>query len=179
MRLVFPVVIAIVSGLCVACSSAAMQSVAATTEATIELTITPPPTRAIVENTPEATSDLSPTLHVWWPDALAPASDQKAALMLADYVDTFRATIPELSIEMRLKKAQDSGGIMETLRTASAVAPDALPDITLLRRADLLAAVDAGFIQPLHGLVTSAVLGDLYPAGLDLGRVDGMLYGLA
>jgi len=68
---------------------------------------------------------------------------------------------------------------METLRTASAVASDALPDITLLRRADLLAAVDAGYIQPLQGQVTSAVLGDLYPAGLDLGRIDGTLYGLA
>lgn len=179
MRLVFPLAIALVSGLCAACSPTATQSVAATTEATIALTVTLPPTRAMAENTPEATDSVSPTLHVWWPDALSPTSNEKASLMLAEYVDTFRATIPELTIEMRLKKAQDSGGIIETLRTAYAVAPDALPDITLLRRTDLLTAVDAGFIQPMQGQVTSAVLGDLYPSALDLGRVDGMLYGLA
>jgi ABC-type glycerol-3-phosphate transport system substrate-binding protein len=180
MRFVFSVLIALVLALCAACGpSTASPSVAATTEATIELTVTAPPTQTSVEITPEATPDTSPTLHVWWPDALAPASNQKATLALADYVDAFRATIPDLAVEMRLKKAQDSGGIMETLRTGYTVAPDALPDITLLRRSDLLAAVDAGYIQPMQGLVTSAVLGDLYPAALDLGRVNSTLYGLA
>ncbi|MEP6985196.1 MAG: extracellular solute-binding protein [Chloroflexota bacterium] len=179
MRLVLPFMTVIALSMCVACGPAAAQSVAATTEATIELTVTPPPTLAMAEATPEATSSTSPTLHVWWPDALSPTSNQKATLTLADNVDTFRATIPDLSIEMRLKKAQDSGGIIDTLETAYAVAPDALPDITLLRRSDLLAAVDAGYVQPMQGQVTSAVLGDLYPAALDLGRVDGTLYGLA
>jgi ABC-type glycerol-3-phosphate transport system substrate-binding protein len=47
-----------------------------------------------------------------------------------------------------------------------------------LRRADLLAAVAAGYVQPLEGSVTSAVLGDLYPAALELGRVNGIVYGL-
>jgi ABC-type glycerol-3-phosphate transport system substrate-binding protein len=179
MRLVLPVTLALFAAFCAACDVAATQTVAETTsEATIVLTTTPP-TLTIPEITPEVDSGESPTLRVWWPDALAPTSNQKASLMLADYVDTFRATIPELTIETRLKKAQDSGGIIETLKTASAVAPDALPDITLLRRNDVLAAVDAGLIQPIHGLVTSAILGDLYPTALDLGRVDGTLYSLA
>jgi len=179
MRLAFSVMLAFFVALCVACDSPSAQSVSATTEATIVLTTTPPPTLALVETTPEATSNVAPTLRIWLPDALAPTSNQKASLMLADYVDTFRASIPQLTIEMRLKKAQDSGSVIDTLRTAYTVAPDAMPDITLLRRNDMLAGVDAGFIQPLQGQVTSAVLGDLYPTALDLGRVDGTLYGLA
>ncbi len=179
MRLVFLTMLALFSALCVACDSPSAQAVSATTEATIVLTTTALPTLMLPDSTPETSDGASPTLHIWWPDALSPTSDQKAALMLANYVDTFRATIPDLTIEMRLKKAQDSGGIIETLETANTVAPDAMPDITLLRRNDILAAVDAGLIQPLQGQVTSAVLGDLYPAALDLGRIDGTLYGLA
>ncbi|MBI1281141.1 MAG: extracellular solute-binding protein [Anaerolineaceae bacterium] len=179
MRLVFAVFLALFAALCVSCASPSAQLVSATTEATIVLSMTPPPLLPVAEVTPDVTTEAPPTLHIWWPDSLAPTSNQKASLMLADYVDTFRATIPELTIEMRLKKSQDSGGVIETLRTAYAVAPDAMPDITLLRRNDMLAAVDAGFIQPIQGQVTSAVLGDLYPTALDLGRVNGTLYGLA
>lgn len=179
MRVLFSVVLVFLGGICMACGSSGSQAVAATTEATLVLTDTPPPTPILVDTTSEPDSNISPTLRVWWPDALEPSGNEKAALMLADYVDTFRATIPELTVELRMKKSQDSGGIFETLRTANTVAPAALPDITLLRRSDLLAAVEAGLIQPMQGQVTSAVLGDLYPAALDLSRVDGTLYGLA
>ncbi len=179
MRVLFSVVLVFLGGICMACGSSGSQAVAATTEATLVLTDTPLPTPILVDTTSEPDSNASPSLRVWWPDALAPSGNEKAALMLADYVDTFRATIPELTVELRMKKSQDSGGIFDTLRTANTVAPAALPDITLLRRSDLLAAVEAGLIQPMQGQVTSAVLGDLYPAALDLSRVDGTLYGLA
>lgn len=129
--------------------------------------------------TPEATPDTPITLHVWWPDALAPSTQERAALLLADNVETFRSISPDIMVEMRLKRSQGVGGIMETLRTASLVAPTALPDIALVRRADLLTAVRSGYVQSIQGQVTSAVLGDLYPAALDLGRVSGVLYGLA
>lgn len=144
------------------------------------LTVTPAPTAESLIATPpvEPTPGGPLNLLAWWPDALAPAGQEKATLQLADDVDTFHASVPNVRVEIRLKKAQDAGGVMETLRAASAVAPRALPDVTLLRRTDLLAAVAAGYIQPLEGLVTSAVLGDLYPAALDLGRVDGVVYGL-
>lgn len=179
MRVLFSVVLVFLGGICMACGPSGSQAVAATTEATLVLMDTPPPTPIRVDTTSEPDSNISPTLRVWWPDALEPSGNEKAALMLADYVDTFRATIPELTVELRMKKSQDSGGIFDTLRTANTVAPAALPDITLLRRSDLLAAVEAGLIQPMQGQVTSAVLGDLYPAALDLSRVDGTLYGLA
>jgi ABC-type glycerol-3-phosphate transport system substrate-binding protein len=58
------------------------------------------------------------------------------------------------------------------------VAPGALPDLTLLRREDLLAAVEAGLIYPLEGEISATVLGDLYPSALGLGQVEGQLYGV-
>lgn len=182
MRIVYSVSFFILSTLSVACTPMSAQSELITAEATISLTDTPSATAsATLElETAEATDEnTSATLRVWWPDSLEPAGNQTAALTLADYMETFQATVPELAVEIRLKKAQDIGGIIQTLRTASTVAPNALPDITLLRRSDFLAAVDAGYIRPIQGLVTSAILGDLYPAALDLGRVDGMLYGLS
>ena len=67
---------------------------------------------------------------------------------------------------------------MATLRTANNVAPGALPDMTLIRREDLLSAAQSGLIYPLEGLVPSAILGDLYDVALELGQVDGQIYGL-
>ncbi|MEZ4670271.1 MAG: extracellular solute-binding protein [Anaerolineae bacterium] len=138
---------------------------------TVSQLITPTPT---VSPTPSGPI----TLTVWWPDTLVPASQESASLQLADYIDSFHTTTSEGRIETRQKKVQDVGGIMETLKAASAVAPAALPDVTLLRRADLLTAIAAGYIQPIDGLITSAVLGDLYPTALELGRLNGIMYGL-
>ncbi len=182
MRVVYVIPVFVLSALSVACSPMSAQSALVTAEAIIELTATPSATVAAtadLETTEASEDNVAPTLRVWWPDSLEPAGNQTAALTLAEYMETFRSTVPDLSVEIRLKKAQDIGGIIQTLRTASAVAPEALPDITLLRRSDFLAAVDAGYIRPIQGLVTSAILGDLYPAALDLGRVNGMLYGLS
>ncbi|MCA0457268.1 MAG: extracellular solute-binding protein [Chloroflexi bacterium] len=184
MRIVHSVLILCLSALSVACSPTLGQPVAVTAEATIGLTDTPPLPTPSATAEPDATEEIlgdntMPTLRVWWPDSLEPAGNQTAALMLADYMETFRTTVPDLTLDLRLKKAQDIGGIIQTLRSAITVAPDALPDITLLRRSDFLAAVEAGYLQPIQGSVTSAILGDLYPAALDLGRVDGVLYGLS
>ncbi len=180
MRVVLVMFTAVLAAFCMACAPMTAQSVPITPEATPGSTNTPGAILPTFEPVADATEEnVAPTLRVWWPDVLQPTGNEKAALQLADYVDTFRATIPELTVEVRLKKAQDVGGIIETIRAASEVAPDALPDITLLRRSDLLAAVDAGFIRSIQGQVTSAVLGDLYPAALDLGRVEGTLYGVS
>jgi ABC-type glycerol-3-phosphate transport system substrate-binding protein len=53
-----------------------------------------------------------------------------------------------------------------------------MPDLTLIQRSDLLAAVQAGLVHPWEGRVSSAVIGDLHSAALRLGQVDGQLYGL-
>lgn len=135
----------------------------------------PVPTLAL---TPEATVPSLQSLVVWWPEPVAPVGDIQASVILTEQMDGFLAAHPDILLETRLKKPRDVGGIMETLRAASAVAPGALPDVTLLRRDDLLTAVRDGLVQPLEGHVSSAILGNLYTAALELGQVNGQLYGL-
>jgi ABC-type glycerol-3-phosphate transport system substrate-binding protein len=127
---------------------------------------------------PEATADGPRKLKIWLPEPFAPPNNKEASILLADQIDSFQATQADLIVEARLKKASDVGGIMNTLRTASVVAPGALPDLTLLRREDLRVAVQMGLAQPLDGKISAAVMGDFYPAAQLLGEVNGRLYGL-
>lgn len=175
---VFCRILAAVIGLLLAACAPGDGTVQITTEPLTLPTLAPtqlPPTPAA---TPEATAALPLELVVWWPEPVAPVGDIQASVILTEQTDGFLAANPDILLESRLKKPRDVGGIMETLRAASAVAPGALPDVTLLRRDDLLAAVRDGLAQPLEGHVSSAVLGNLYTAALELGQVGGQLYGL-
>lgn len=141
---------------------------------------TPAPT-ATATLTPTATSTPAPAvLSIWWPEPLAPLDNSAAAALLAEQISGFEAAQGgDVRVELRLKREGDLGGIMATLRAASPVAPGALPDLTLLPRSDLLAAVQDGLVFPLEGLVSSAVLGDLFEPALRLGQVNNTLYGVS
>lgn len=128
--------------------------------------------------TPVATEVGPQRLTVWWPEPLAPLDNETAAEVLSEQLSAFQRETSNVSVELRLKRVEDVGGIMSTLRTASAVAPGALPDLTLLRRDDLLVAAQAGLIQPLGGRLSPAVLEDLQNVGIELGSISGELYGL-
>lgn len=134
--------------------------------------VSPTPDLTAVPSTPEP-----PKLLVWVPDVLLPQDDSPVTTLFISEVNEFSAQ-SGVEIELRRKKADDVGGILATLRSAAVVAPVALPDVTLLRRADLTRAVEAGLIQPLEGRVSSSVIAELFPAALRLGRVDNQLFGL-
>lgn len=132
---------------------------------------------ATVTPTPPATpTPAGPiTLTIWWPE---PLDNSDAADILSQQISAFQAANDDVLVQLRLKTVSDVGSIMPTLRTASAVAPGALPDLTLLRRADLESAVTSGLVYSLEGLIPSAVQGNLYTPALNLGQVDNTLYGL-
>lgn len=155
--------------------NAAVTAERLTTPTSAPIMPSPSPVEPEILLTPEGPLQLT----VWWPDTLTTSNDDQSSLLLSSQVDSFDTTRPDIQVDVRLKKSQDSGGIMETLRTASTVAPSALPDVTLLRRQDLLNAVKLGIVQPVEERTSSATLGDLYPAALEMGRVDGTLYGLS
>lgn len=142
-------------------------------------TDTPTP-EATITPTPAATSTPAPAvLSIWWPEPLAPVDNSDAADLLSEQISGFQAAQGgDVLVDLRLKREGDLGGIMATLRAASPVAPGALPDLTLMQRSDLLAAAHDGLVFPLEGLVSSAVVGDLFQPALQLGQVDGALYGV-
>lgn len=171
----------IMSGLLVACGGAAAsvnsavtaESIVTPTQAAVAQEPTPLPT-----STPEPTPLQMPTLVIWWPETLAPLNNSEAAELLSEQISGFKAAQGNVEVQLRRKLDTGVGGIMSTLRAAAPVASGALPDLTLLRREDLLAAVQAGLVYPMDGKMPAAVLNDFYPSALGLGQVNGVLYGL-
>lgn len=168
----------------VACSGqSAVTSAAQATEI-----IQPPNTPTVTSSLPTATLSATEeivaptTLHVWWPEPLAPVDDEDAADLLSAQISAFQNANPTVMVDFRLKAVldvggQDIGSLMSTLRTAAGVAPSVLPDLTLIRRADLLAAAQAGLLQPLRA--PADILNDLHPVITELGSAEGETYGLA
>ncbi len=136
-------------------------------------TATPTPTV-----TPMPTEAGPVRLSIWWPEPLAPLDNGDAVDVLSEQMTAFQTAQGNVVVDLRWKNEQGPGGILSTLRSASPVAPGALPDLTLMRRSDLLQAVQAQLVYPLDDKISSAIMGDLYNAAVELGTVEGRLYGL-
>ncbi len=115
---------------------------------------------------------------MWWPDELYPQTAGEAEDILLDQFEAFRLTYTSYEMDMRRKRTSGMGGIMPSLRTAGPVAPGALPDLTLMRRADMLVAATEGLIVPLDSWLPSDLVGDLLPGTQTLGEINGLLYGV-
>lgn len=131
---------------------------------------TPPPATPTPEPGPL-------TLIVWLPDTLASADQPLARAEINRQVQAFNASQRRIIVEMRLKMVNDTGGIMSTLRAASSVAPGSLPDLTLLRRQDLVPAQRDGLIRSLDGKLPPTQISSLETA-LKLGQVNNQWVGL-
>lgn len=135
--------------------------------------VTPSPTP-----TPQSTP-VRLKVRVWWPDELYPASGTSAETLLLSQFDGFQTTYSTYELEVRRKRSNGLGGILPTVRTASIVAPGALPDLTLMRRSDMITAATEGLVVPLDGLIPSDLVnGNLLGGARALGEIDGVLYGV-
>ncbi len=138
------------------------------------------PLPPVPTNFPTESANL-PAQHfvVWFPETLAPSDNPDVATLLNDQLNGFIAEQDEaLTIEFRLRRYAETGGILPTLRTANKVAPGALPDITLVRREDLPALIQEGIPVLLEGHLSSSIIGDLFPPALQMGRVQNQIYAL-
>jgi ABC-type glycerol-3-phosphate transport system substrate-binding protein len=155
-------------------------TVAATEVVTQEASATVVATVEVDANvmTPEPTPAGPRELVIWWPEPLAPLDNEDAADLLSEQLSAFQQENETIVIDFRLKQVGSVGGVMATLRSASAVAPGALPDVTLLRRNDLLIAAQNRLIFPLDEAQFPAVLEDLPSIGVELGTAENALYGL-
>ncbi len=118
-------------------------------------------------------------VRVWWPDELYPPEGDPAHNVLEDQFKSFAQTYTTVELEVRRKRTTGLGGILATLRTASPVAPGALPDLTLMRRADMITAANEGLIVPLGDWVPDDVAeSNLLPGVRSLGEINGVLYGV-
>lgn len=128
--------------------------------------------------------DATPTtpppivLTVWIPDTLYNPQDQASAAILEEQFENFRRTHSALVLDIRLKKAEGNGGLLNTLLAGQAVAPRAMPDLILIRRSDLERAVQNGAIKPIDTWLPDTMRENLLPTVLELGTFNQTLYGL-
>jgi ABC-type glycerol-3-phosphate transport system substrate-binding protein len=128
--------------------------------------------------TPTATPSPQPRIQIWWPDELYPVDSSEAETILFNQFEDFRQTYRMLDLDVRRKRSAGLGGILTTLRSAVPVAPNALPDLTLMRRSDMLTAATEGLIAPLESWAPPDVLDGLLPGARRLGEINGILYGI-
>jgi ABC-type glycerol-3-phosphate transport system substrate-binding protein len=120
-----------------------------------------------------------PTVRIWWPDELYPQQAGTAQDILDSQFEGFRLAYSAYDLEVRRKRSNGLGGILPMLRTAGPVAPGALPDLTLMRRADMVTAATEGLIYPLTDWVPSDLVGGNLLSGVrTLGEIDGVLFGV-
>ncbi len=146
-------------------------------------TATPSPTAIPPTPTPTPTptpsSDpLVVTLTLWVPDSLDPYGEGAGAVLLAGQLDEFHQAHGEIQVAVIVKKAKGRGGLLDFLRTASAVAPTVLPDLIVLDVDDLRVAAQAGLLQPLDGLLPDDLVTDRFPFAVGMGEVDGQTMGM-
>ncbi len=137
---------------------------------------TPPPT-AIATTTllPEQGTQI---LRIWLPAQFNPAAENPPAKLLAQRLKKFESEHPGLKIEVRLKKAEAEGEILNSLSVTSAAAPSQLPDLILLSRSDLESAALKGLLHPIDGLSTSLEDPNWYGYAQQLGHIQNTGYGL-
>ncbi|NDJ79102.1 MAG: extracellular solute-binding protein [Chloroflexi bacterium] len=152
-----------------------------TTDNTLTDDSTLPSTRSTNPSSADAQQPPPPAAStevvVWWPVDLYPDAGSTAEVLLLDQFDGFRET-SSYGLEVRQKRASGLGVILPTLRTAEPVAPGAMPDLTLMRRSDMMTAATEELIIPLDEWVPGDMLDDLIPGVRELGEIDGQLYGI-
>ena len=127
---------------------------------------------------PPDTSPQERLIRVWWPDTLYALDDEGVSDIIENQVEDFNRLNPNYNGEVRIKRSDGQGSALSTLLAAQQVAPSAIPDLVLLKRSDLVQAARNGVITPIDDWVPDAIRDDVLPGIINLGEVDGTLYGL-
>lgn len=117
-------------------------------------------------------------LTLWIPPTFSPGAPSPAGALLADRLEEFKATHPQVDLVVRTKAASGTAGLLDTLAAASVAAPAALPDVIAIDPTGLRTAAIKGLIVPLNGLVTEPGSPEWYEHALSSSQVDGKLFGL-
>lgn len=144
-----------------------------TPAANAQQTVTPKPS-----STPTVLPTPIETLTLWVPPEFDPASGSPAGNLLKARLEEFTRQNGGVAVQVRVKAASGAGGLLESLSAAGEVAPEALPGVVALSRADLEIAALKGLIVPLDGLSTAIDEQDWYNYSRQLAMVQGATFAL-
>lgn len=147
---------------------------------------TQPTNTPVIKNIPTFVPTLQTTLtpnaakiiRIWLPSQFSPAVTTSAGKLLQYRLDEFTARRPGVSIEVRLKSQEGPAGLLASLTTASAAAPQSLPDIVALPRPALEAAALKGLLHSFDGLSRNMEDNDWYENARQLAQVQNSVFGL-
>lgn len=122
--------------------------------------------------TPDTTRD---SVLIWWPASIYPDSGSAAERTLLGQLDALHQA-EDVTVSIRLKKAEGAGSIADTMRTASQVAPSVMPDITLLRYSQIVTSAGLRLVQPIDAKTLN--FEDSFRSTGPLTRVQGTVYGV-
>jgi ABC-type glycerol-3-phosphate transport system substrate-binding protein len=128
--------------------------------------------------TPTATPAQPKSLILWVSPFFAPDVDTEAGLLLAERLHSFEEAHAGLVIEVRTKSERGVGGLLDSLVTARAAAPDSLPDLVMLDPDAVQSAAAQGILAPLEDLLASPASPDWYDYALPASTSDGSLVAL-
>lgn len=120
----------------------------------------------------------TPSLQIWLPEQFNLSAENPVAELLTERLREFESQHSRLKIEVRIKKAETEGDILNALSITSAAAPSVLPDLVLLSRADLEMAALLGLLHPIDGLSTALDDPNWYSYAQQLARIQNTGYGL-
>ena len=128
----------------------------------------------------EPASSAVRQLKVWLPAPLISDESANAYQLLSEHTAEFSAS-NNIDATYRIKDVGKIGGIVASIRAGKEVAPEALPDVALIRRRDFGPALASEYLQSLETLFSSSLLNDLDDS-VEFGQIpleNGLsLYGL-
>lgn len=157
--------------------------------AAVQATATTSPSPTLIredvqtEATPFITATVEPAdepldLVLWMVEEVSPTAEGELGDFMANSLQTFSRSHPDIEVEVILKKAGGKGGMLDFLRTAKEVAPSILPDVAVLDATDLTQAYAGDLIQPLAGQLDRSLVQDLLPAARRMGTIEDELVGV-
>ena len=143
-------------------------------------TISPSEQAALVTTSPQSVAEITTqhVLTIWIPPQFDPESGTPAGDQFKDRLASFVSEYPNVQIDVRIKAVSGPGGLLESLTTTSAAAPDALPNLILLNRSGLETASLKGMISPLDEISAAIDNPDWYEYARELAIIQGTVYGL-
>jgi multiple sugar transport system substrate-binding protein len=162
----------------VACAGFPQGGTAVPSETTAPTETAPPSvTSTPALPSPEATNSQV-ILTIWLPPQFDPDSDSLAGSLLQARLNEFSKRRPGVRIVTRIKAMTGPGGLLDSLTTASAAAPLAVPDLIALPYDLMEAAALKGLLHPYDNLTTVLDEPDWYGYAQELAHLQGSIYGL-
>ncbi len=132
----------------------------------VSTTAEPNAVETLVVPTLEVLPEVDQTIPIliWVDAALFEMPDASNESLLLQQIEAFETQNPAYSVELRVKRATGSGGMLDSLRNAAAAAPNNLPDVVALGTRNLQLAARDGSLQPLELLADLEMPNDVMEA---------------